>query len=118
MLAPDQEMGVSIVGWPRKTAFDHSGVFYNQEGLTVLPAYIAKARELGLPAIYLPPVPDVDTMADLAHNITLVEALNYCAPFDGNTPPWRTADALKQMGWDEVRVMPNDLRDPRDEIDK
>lgn len=118
VLAPDQEMGVSIVGWPRKTAFDHSGVFYNQEGLTVLPAYIAKARELGLPAIYLPPVPDVDTMADLAHNITLVEALNYCAPFDGNTPPWRTADALKQMGWDEVRVMPNDLRDPRDEIDK
>lgn len=118
VLAPDQEMGVSIVGWPSRAAFDHSGVFYNQEGLTVLPAYIAKARELGLPAIYLPPVPDVDTMSDLAHNITLVEALNYCAPFDGNTPPWRTADALKQMGWDEVRVMPNDLRDPREAIDK
>lgn len=118
VLAPDQEMGVSIVGWPRKTDFDHSGVFYNQEGLTVLPAYIAKALRIGLPAIYLPPVPDVDTMADLMHNITLVEALNYCAPFDGNTPPWRTADALKQMGWDEVRVMPNELRDPRDQIDK
>ena len=118
VLAPDQEMGVSIVGWPRKTEFDHSGVFYNQEGLTVLPAYIAKARRMGLPAIYLPPVPDVDTMADLMHNITVVEALNYCAPFDGNTPPWRTVDALKQMGWDEVRVMPNDLRDPREAIDK
>ena len=118
VLAPDQEMGVSIVGWPRKTEFDHSGVFYNQEGLTVLPAYIAKARRMGLPAIYLPPVPDVDTMADLMHNITVVEALYYCAPFDGNTPPWRTADALKQMGWDEVRVMPNDLRDPREAIDK
>lgn len=117
VLAPDQEMGVSIIGWPRKTAFSHDGVFYNRQGLTVLPAYIAKAREMGLPAIYLPPVPDVDTMADLMHNITLVEALNYCAPFDGNTPPWRTADALKQMGWDEVRVMPNELRDPRDEID-
>lgn len=118
VLAPDQEMGVSIVGWPRATAFDHSGVFYNQEGLTVLPAYIAKARKLGLPAIYLPPVPDVDTMADLMHNITVVEALNYCASFDGNTPPWRTANALKEMGWDEVRVMPNELRDPRAEIDK
>lgn len=118
VLAPDQEMGVSIVGWPRKTEFDHSGVFYNQEGLTVLPAYIAKTRRMSLPAIYLPPVPDVDTMADLMHNITVVEALNYCAPFDGNTPPWRTADALKQMGWDEVRVMPNDLRDPRETIDK
>lgn len=118
VLSPDQEMGVSIVGWPRKTAFDHSGVFYNQEGLTVLPAYIAKARKMGLPALYLPPVPDVDTMADLMHNVTLVEALNYCAPHDGNTPPWRTANALKEMGWDEVRVMPNDLRDPRETIDK
>lgn len=118
VLAPDQEMGVSVIGWTRDTRFDHSGVFYNQEGLTVLPAYIQKARRAGLPAIYLPPIPDVDTMADLMHNITLVEALNYCAKFDGNTPPWRTADALAQMGWDEVRVMPNDLRDPREHIDK
>ena len=118
VLAPDQEMGVSIVGWPRETDFDHSGVFYNQDGLTVLPAYIGKARRQNLAAIYLPPVPDVDTMADLMHNITLVEALNYCAPFDGNTPPWRTLEALQQMGWSEVRVPPNDLRDPRGTIDR
>lgn len=117
VLAPDQEMGVSVIGWTRATDFDHSGVFYNQEGLTVLPAYVRKAQRLGLPAIYLPPIPDVDTMADLMHNITLVEALNYCAQFDNNTPPWRTADALRQMGWDEVRVAPNELRDPRDHID-
>ena len=57
-------------------------------------------------------------MADLMHNVTLVEALNYCAAFDGNTPPWRTADALAQMGWSEVRVPPNDLHDPREEIDR
>ena len=63
-------------------------------------------------------MPDVDTMADLMHNITLVEALNYCAPFDGNPPPWRPAHALPALGWDEVRVMPNDLRDPRESIDK
>lgn len=118
VLSPDQEMGVSIVGWTRQTEFSHTGVFYNQEGLTVLPAYIAKARERNLPALYLPPVPDVDTMADLMHNITLVEALNYCALCDDVTPPWRTADALAQMGWSEVRVPPNDLRDPRDEIDR
>lgn len=118
VLAPDQEMGVSVIGWTRETDFDHAGVFYNQEGLTVLPAYIQKARRLGLPALYLPPIPDVDTMADLMHNITLVEALNYCAEFDGNTPPWRTLDALQQMGWSEVRVMPNDLRDPREHIDQ
>ena len=109
---------MSVIGWTRETDFDHSGVFYNQEGLTVLPAYIDKARKQGLPALYLPPIPDVDTMADLMHNITLVEALNYCAQYDDATPPWRTAQALKEMGWDEVRVPPNDLHDPREEIDK
>ena len=75
VLAPDQEMGVSVIGWTR-------------------------------------------AMADLMHNITLVEALNYCAQYDDVTPPWRTAQALKEMGWDEVRVPPNDLHDPREEIDK
>ena len=110
-------MGVSVIGWTRETDFDHTGVFYNPDGLTVLPAYIAKARKQGLPALYLPPIPDVDTMADLMHAITVVEALCYCAKFDDITPPWRTADALKQMGWDEVRVPPNDLHDPREGID-
>ena len=118
VLAPDQEMGVSIVGWTRETDFSHTGVFYNRDGLTVLPAYIKKARERQLPALYLPPVPDVDTMADLMHAVTVVEALNYCAPFDANTPPWRTAEALGQMGLSEVRVPPNDLHDPREDIDR
>ncbi|MBO4364738.1 MAG: DUF2064 domain-containing protein, partial [Eggerthellaceae bacterium] len=38
VLAPDQEMGVSVVGWTRQTDFSHTGVFYNVDGLTVLPA--------------------------------------------------------------------------------
>ncbi len=118
VLAPDQELGVSVIGWTRKTDFSHDGVFYNQQGLTVLPAYIQKAREAGLPALWLPPIPDVDTMADLMHNVTLVEALNYCAEHDDICPPWRTWDALKQMGWAEVRIMPNDLHDPREQIDR
>ena len=118
VLAPDQEMGVSSVGWTRETDFSHTGVFYNRSGLTVLPAYIQKAREAGLPALWLPPIPDVDTMGDLYHAITEVEALNYCAQFDDICPPWRTANALREMGWDKVVVPPNDLFDPRDEIDK
>ena len=56
-------------------------------------------------------------MGDLMHAVTVVEPRNYCADFDGNTPPWRTAQALQEMGWAEIRVPPNDLRDPRDEID-
>lgn len=119
VLAPDQEMGVSIVGWTAETEFDHTGVFYNQDGLTVLPAYIQKCGRLGLPALYLPDVPDVDTMADLNHNVTLVQALEYCGKFqDDITVPYRTANALREMGYDDIRVMPNDLRDDRDEIDR
>jgi len=119
VLAPDQEMGVSVVGWTRQTAFDHTGVFYNQQGLTVLPAYIQKAMRLGLPALYLPDVPDVDTIADLNHNVTLVQALEYCAKFQSDvTAPHRTAQALREMGYTDIRIMPNDLRDDRSEIDK
>lgn len=117
VLAPDQEMGVSIVGWTRETDFDHDGVFYNPSGLTVLPAYIEKARRANIAAMYLPPVPDVDTMADLMHNITLADALDYCTRFDGGRAPQRTLAMLRELGCDEVRVPPNDLMDPRDVID-
>lgn len=118
VLAPDQEMGVSIVGWTAKTRFNHDGVFYNKDGLTVLPAYIQKAERLGLPALYLPDVPDVDTHADLNHNVTLVQALEYCGRFqDDITVPHRTAQALREMGYTDIRVMPNDLHDDRTEID-
>lgn len=118
VLAPDQEMGVSVIGWTRDTDFSHDGVFYNQDGLTVLPAYIKKAREAGLPALWLPPIPDVDTMQDFVHNVTLVHALAYCADFDDICPPWRTADKLVELGFSEIIVAPNNLIDPRDHIDK
>lgn len=117
VLSPDQEMGVSIIGWTRETNMSHDGVFYNEDGLTVLPAYIEKAAALGLPALYLPAVVDVDTMGDLFHNITLVQAIEYCAKFDDLSVPWRTAQALRDMGYSEVRVPPNDLHDPREGID-
>ena len=118
VLSPDQEMGVSIVGWTRDTRFDHTGVFYCQNGLTVLPAYIEKCRSLGLPARYIPAMPDVDTWADLRHNITLVQAIEYAAQFqDDLTVPRRTLDVLTDYGFVDVRVAPNDLMDPRDEID-
>lgn len=117
VISPDQEMGVSIIGWTKATAMNHDGVFYNREGKTVLPAYIEKVEALGLPALYLPAVVDIDTMADFFHNITLVQAIEYCARFDNLTVPWRTAQALREMGYAEVRVPPNDLHDPREAID-
>lgn len=117
VISPDQEMGVSIIGWTRDTKFDHSGVFYNPDGWTVLPAYIHKAQKLGLPALYLDAVPDVDTMLDLMHNITLVQAVEYCAQYQDLSVAWRTIQALHEIGFDEVRVPPNDLHDPRESID-
>ena len=118
VLAPDQEMGVSVVGWTRETDFSHNGVYYCQDGLTVLPAYIKKAKDAGLPALWLPPIPDVDTMMDFFHNVTLVHALNYCADYDDICPPWRTAEKLIDLGFKEIIVKPNDLIDPREHIDK
>ena len=118
VLSPDQEMGVSIVGWTRETRFDHTGVFYCQDGLTVLPAYVEKCRRMGLPVRYIPAMPDVDTWADLRHNITLVQAIAYAAQFQEDlTVPHRTLEALAEYGFVDVRVAPNDLMDPRDEID-
>lgn len=117
VIAPDQELGVSIIGWNKNTDFDHSGVFYNQSGLTVLPAYIRKAKAAGIPALYLPPVPDVDTMADLMHASTLVEALCYCEAYRKYPAPARTQKVLVDIGLDEIRIAPNNLIDPREHID-
>ncbi|MGN0060516.1 MAG: hypothetical protein ACI362_08550, partial [Coriobacteriales bacterium] len=63
-------------------------------------------------------VPDVDTIADLYHNVTLVQALEYCGQFQSDiTIPHRTAKAFREMGFEDIRVMPNELRDDRSEID-
>ena len=119
VIAPDQELGVSLIGWTRGAAFDHTGVYYPPEGLTALPAYVRKAKAAGLPLRYLPPVPDVDTMADLMHAATVVETLVYCAESgDDVVPPWRTADALTRLGVADPRIAPNNLIDPRTQIDK
>ena len=118
VLAPDQELGVSIVGWNRETEFDHTGIYYNRSGLTVLPAYVRKAKAAGIPVRYLPPVPDVDTMMDLFHNATLVEAQCYAAESTGDPAPWRTAEAMAELKLFDFKIAPNDLHDPRESIDK
>ena len=106
VLTPNHRMGVSIVGLTREAAFTHEGIFGNKPPQWVLPSYISKAARLGLPVSCLPPVPDVDTMGDLAHVATLVQAQNYCAAFDGTRPPWRTAVALYRLGFCDAIVRP------------
>lgn len=118
VISPDQEMGVSMIGWNKDTPFDHTGVFYNRDGLTVLPAYIRKVQSLDLCARYIPAVVDVDTMSDLYHNATLIEALKYCSQFSDATYAKRTFGILEEYGLDDIRIAPNDLFDPRDAIDR
>jgi glycosyltransferase A (GT-A) superfamily protein (DUF2064 family) len=117
VISPDQEMGVSLIGWTRDTNMNHSGIFYNPSGLTVLPAYIEKARNLNLPALMISAVPDIDTMADLHHHITVMQAIAYCARFQDLSVPYRTIAALKELGYDDIRIPPNELRDTRELID-
>ena len=106
------------MGWNRETEFDHTGIYYNQSGLTVLPAYVRKAKAAGIPIRYLPPVPDVDTMMDLFHTATLVEAQCYAAESTGDSAPWRTAEAMAELKLFDFKIAPNDLHDPRESIDK
>lgn len=118
VIAPDQELGVSLIGWSRATGYDHSGVYYNRDGITALPAYVRKAKDAGIPMRYLPPVPDIDTMADLMHAATVIETLSYCAESgDRVCAPRRCIDAFKSLGVDDPRIPPNALIDPRDTID-
>ena len=106
VLAPDQHMGVSVVGLTRKATFSHEGSFGSSSPRWVLPSYIDKAAQLGLAVSCLPAVPDVDTMDDLIQVATVVQALNYSAAFDGTRPPWRTAAALFRLGFREAIVRP------------
>ena len=71
-----------------------------------------------MPALWLPPIPDVDTMQDFFHNVTLVHALCYCSEYDDICPPHRTADKFIDLGFREIIVAPNNLFDPRDHIDQ
>ncbi|MCQ2751626.1 MAG: DUF2064 domain-containing protein [Coriobacteriales bacterium] len=118
ILSPDQEMGVSIVGWDKGANLDHSGVFYNKDGLTVLPAYTKKAQENNIPIWCTDITFDVDTIADLYTNATMAltfqeEAKNQ----KGTIYPKRFVKQIKELALDDIRIMPNTLFDPRDKID-
>jgi glycosyltransferase A (GT-A) superfamily protein (DUF2064 family) len=79
--APSQEVGTSIVGWTRNTPVDHQGVYYSASGRPALDAYIAKAKEKGIPLASMAPVTDINDVSDFAHAASLARALQYSQPF-------------------------------------
>jgi len=115
--APCQECGVSLVGYTARTPMDSTGVFYNLQGVPALDGYIQKASERGVPVASLTPVSDIDDTRDLAHTISLLQAIAYSSQFQPEQHlAYRTLSWIRRMGV-VVSTPPNAEHDPREELD-
>lgn len=115
--APCQECGVSLVGYTARTPMDSTGVFYNLEGVPALDAYIRKAAERGVPVASLTPVADVDDPRDLAHTISLLNAIAYSSQFQPDLQlARRSLKWIQKMGV-VISTPPNAEHDPREVLD-
>ena len=115
--APCQACGVSLVGYTKNTPMDSDGVFYNLNGIPALDAYTRKAQERGVPVALLDAVADVDNVEDLAHTISLMQAIAYSSIYQPELfVPRRTLEWIEQTGI-VVSTPPNTLHDPRERID-
>jgi uncharacterized protein len=117
VLAPCQSSGVSLVGVTKTANMDFSGVFYNEDGVSALDALIDIAQRRNIPTALFESLFDVDLMEDLAHTITVVNAMEYTARFQPDiVVPKRTIDFIEQVGL-YVNTPPNTDHDPRSQID-
>ena len=117
VLAPCQSSGVSLVGVTKTANMDFTGVFYNGDGVSALDALIDIARDRKIPTALFEALFDVDLMEDLAHMITVVNAMDYAARFQPDiVVPQRTIDFIEQVGL-YVNTPPNTDHDPRSQID-
>jgi hypothetical protein len=117
VLAPCQAAGVSLVGITREAGFDFRGVFYNPDGVPALDGLVRRAEQEGIPLALFEAVSDVDYGEDLAHAISIVNAMAYAARFQqGLLVPKRTLEFIRTTGLVTCSE-PNESRDPRDLID-
>ncbi len=115
--APCQACGVSLVGYTKDTPMDSDGVFYNLNGIPALDAYTDKARARGVPVALLDAVADVDNLEDMAHTISLMQAISYASIYQPELfVPKRTLAWVRETGI-VVSTPPNTLHDPRERID-
>ena len=115
--APCQACGVSLVGYTRNTPMDSGGVFYNLNGIPALDAYTIKAQQRGVPIALLDTVADVDNLEDLAHTISLMQAIAYSSMYQPELfVPHRTMAWVQENGI-VVSTPPNTHHDPRERID-
>ncbi|MDO4182843.1 MAG: DUF2064 domain-containing protein [Coriobacteriia bacterium] len=116
--APCQECGTSLVGFSKDTPIDHTGVYYNLDGVPALDAYVAKLIEKDIPSAYFSPVADIDERTDLAHAISCMKAIREAAKYQPDLyTPRRVLGWCALMGI-KVSTPPNDEHDPRQYIDE
>ena len=117
VITPCQASGTSMVGYTPECGMNHQTVYYNFSGRPALQAYLDKARELGgVKTALLETVPDVDTMEDLSHVVSYINALEYVHDFQDVFLPHRTLVFIRAMGL-TVTTPPNRNFDNRDGID-
>lgn len=118
VVAPCQASGTSLIGYTADCGMNHQTVYYNTSGRPALQAYLDKANEMGdVPIAILDSVPDVDNMDDLAHAVTVINALEYAHEYQDIFLPHRTLYFIRVMDL-AVATPPNRNFDNRDAIDK
>ena len=116
--APCQECGTSMVGMSRDTPMDHTGVYYNMDGVPALDAYVAKIEAENVPSAYFSPIADIDEREDLAHAISCMKAIRQAAQYQPDMyVPRRVLNWCALMNI-QVSTPPNEEHDPRQYIDE
>jgi hypothetical protein len=117
VIAPCQAGGVSLVGVTQAAKMDFTGVFYNPGGGTALDVLIDIAERRHIPTALFEALSDVDLIEDLAHAISVINAMAYAARFQsGIVVPQRTRTFIQQTGL-YANTPPNTAHDPRIRLD-
>lgn len=117
VLAPCQACGTSLVGFTRNNGMNHQGIYYNMSGRPALQGYLDKAEGHDMHIALLDAVPDVDNGEDLAHAMTVMNALDFCKHDQDSFVPWRSLRWVRGRGM-SVTTPPNDDFDSRETLDK
>lgn len=103
----DQAGGFNIIGYTCTTPFKFDGVFYNQEGTTVLDMVLRKALESNIPLSLVETVLDIDIPEDLGGLIPVMNTLQFAEQYDVTVvSPKRTIIFLQEMGIASVATVP------------
>lgn len=103
----DQAGGFNLIGYTCTTPFDFGGVFYNQQGITVLDMVVQKVLVSDIPIGMVEMVPDIDTLEDLGGLIPVIKTLQLAERYDCTVvSPKRTIKFLQGLGIEAEATVP------------